>query len=66
MIFYLLVTGMATPATAQTRSETFQAIAKLKGNEREETIREGVRKEGNLIWYLSVTSEDDLALNRKF
>ena len=53
-------------AAAQTRSETLQAIAKLKGNEREAKLREGARKEGNLIWYSSTTAEDSLALNRKF
>ena len=51
---------------AQSRSETLQAISKLKGNERETKLREGARKEGNLIWYSSTTAEDSLALNRKF
>ena len=51
---------------AQSRSETLQAISKLKGNEREAKLREGARKEGNLIWYSSTTAEDSLALNRKF
>jgi len=53
-------------ALAQSRSETLQAIANLKGNEREARLREGARKEGNLIWYSSTTAEDSLALNRKF
>src|SRR5688572_23616570 len=53
-------------ALAQSRSETLQAISKLKGNEREAKLREGARKEGNLIWYSSTTAEDSLALNRKF
>ena len=53
-------------ALGQSRSEALQAIAKLKGNEREARLREGARKEGNLIWYSSTTAEDSLALNRKF
>jgi iron(III) transport system substrate-binding protein len=53
-------------ALAQSRSDTLQAIAKLKGPERETKLREGARKEGNLIWYSSTTAEDSLALNRKF
>ena len=53
-------------AAAQSRAETLQAIAKLKGSERETKLREGARKEGNLIWYSSTTAEDSLALNRKF
>ncbi|HUC98462.1 MAG TPA: hypothetical protein VMR88_08275, partial [Candidatus Polarisedimenticolaceae bacterium] len=48
-------------ALAQSRSETLQAIAKLKGNEKEARLREGARKEGNLIWYSSTTAEDSLA-----
>jgi iron(III) transport system substrate-binding protein len=53
-------------AAAQNRTETLQAIAKLKGGERETRLREGARKEGNLIWYSSTTAEDSLALNRRF
>jgi iron(III) transport system substrate-binding protein len=53
-------------AFAQSRSDTLQAIAKLKGNEREAKLRDGARKEGNLIWYSSTTAEDSLVLNRKF
>ena len=63
---FCLFAVMPAPATAQTRNETLQAIAKLKGNEREDRIREGARKEGNLVWYSSATAEDALALNRKF
>jgi iron(III) transport system substrate-binding protein len=63
---YVSLGAMPAPATAQTRSETLQTIAKLKGNERETRIREGARKEGNLVWYSSATAEDALALTRKF
>ena len=62
----LYLGAMPAPTTAQTRSETLQAIAKLKGSEREDRVREGARKEGNLVWYSSATAEDALALNRKF
>jgi iron(III) transport system substrate-binding protein len=65
-ILCLSLGAMPAPATAQTRTETLQAIAKLKGNERETRIREGARKEGNLVWYSSATAEDALALTRKF
>jgi iron(III) transport system substrate-binding protein len=53
-------------AFSQSRSETLQAVAKLKGNERQTRLVEGARKEGNLIWYSSTTADDSLALNRKF
>jgi hypothetical protein len=43
-------------AAAQNRTETLQAIAKLKGGERETRLREGAPKEGNLIWYSSTTA----------
>ena len=56
----------ARSAVAQSRTETLQAIAKLKGSEREARLRDGARKEGNLVWYSSTTAEDSLALNRKF
>jgi iron(III) transport system substrate-binding protein len=62
----LLLGSVPALASAQGRSETLQAIAKLKGSERDARLREGARKEGNLIWYSSTTAEDSLALNRKF
>ena len=66
-VFLLLVGGLLPrPAPAQTRADTLQAIAKLRGSERETKIREGARKEGGLIWYSSTTAEDSLALSQKF
>jgi len=66
-VFLLLVVGLfPRPAPAQTRADTLQAIAKLRGSERETKVREGARKEGRLIWYSSTTAEDSLALSQKF
>ena len=57
---------MPAPTLAQTREQTLQAISKLRGPERETKIREGARKEGNLIWYSSTTADDSLVLSQKF
>src|SRR3970040_3081469 len=66
-VFLLPVGGLfPRPAPAQTRADTLQAIAKLRGSERETKVREGARKEGRLIWYSSTTAEDSLALSQKF
>jgi iron(III) transport system substrate-binding protein len=56
------------PAAAwgQSREQALQAVSKLRGPERETKVREGARKEGNLVWYSSTTAEDSLALIRKF
>lgn len=68
-----LVLGLLTffsllpaPTAAQTREQTLQAISKLRGAERETKLREGARKEGNLIWYSSTTADDSLVLSQKF
>jgi iron(III) transport system substrate-binding protein len=57
---------LPAPTAAQNREQTLQAIAKLQGAERETKVREGARKEGNLIWYSSTTADDSLALSQKF
>ena len=66
--FWLLVFSSLMPALtlAQSREQTLQTIAKLHGPERETRIREGARKEGNLIWYSSTTADDSLVLSQKF
>jgi len=66
--FWLLVFSCLMPALtlAQSREQTLQTIAKLHGPERETRIREGARKEGNLIWYSSTTADDSLVLSQKF
>jgi iron(III) transport system substrate-binding protein len=66
--FCLLVFSSLVPAPtlAQTREQTLQAISKLQVTERETKIREGARKEGNLIWYSSTTADDSLVLSQKF
>jgi iron(III) transport system substrate-binding protein len=63
LVFFNLVPA---PTLAQTREQTLQAISKLRGPERETKIREGARKEGNLIWYSSTTADDSLVLSQKF
>ena len=67
-VFGLLIFFGVVPALtiAQTREQTLQAISKLHGPEREAKIREGARKEGNLIWYSSTTADDSLVLSQKF
>ena len=57
---------LPAPTAAQNLGQTLQAIAKLQGAERETKVREGARKEGNLIWYSSTTADDSLALSQKF
>ena len=65
--FYLVLVSLVPALTlAETREQSLQAIAKLRGSERETKIREGARKEGNLIWYSSTTAEDSLVLSQKF
>jgi iron(III) transport system substrate-binding protein len=68
IIWGLLIFFGLTPAptAAQTREQTLQAISKLHGAERETKVREGARKEGNLIWYSSTTADDSLVLSQKF
>ena len=63
VIFFSLIPALTL---AQTREQTLQAISKLHGPERETKIREGARKEGNLIWYSSTTADDSLVLSQKF
>jgi iron(III) transport system substrate-binding protein len=63
LVFFNLVPA---PTLAQTPEQTLQAISKLRGPERETKIREGARKEGNLIWYSSTTADDSLVLSQKF
>ena len=63
VIFFSLVPALTI---AQTREQTLPAISKLHGSERETKIREGARKEGNLIWYSSTTADDSLVLSQKF
>jgi iron(III) transport system substrate-binding protein len=50
------------PALAQ----TWEAIAHLRGAEREARLLEGARKEGGLLWYSSADAEDALALIQTF
>ena len=63
LVFFSLVPALTS---AQTRDQTLQAISKLHGPERETKVREGARKEGNLIWYSSTTADDSLVLSQKF
>ncbi len=63
LIFFSLVPSLTI---AQTREQTFQAISKLRGLERDTQLREWARKEGNLIWYSSTTADDSLVLSQKF
>ena len=67
-VFGLLIFFSVVPTltVAQTREQTLQAISKLHGPERETKVREGARKEGNLIWYSSTTADDSLVLSQKF
>src|SRR3989442_10935585 len=53
-------------APAQTREATLQAIARLRGGEREAKLLGGARKEGGLVWYSSADADDALALTQKF
>jgi iron(III) transport system substrate-binding protein len=53
-------------ALAQTSEATLQAIAKLRGGEREARLLDGARKEEGLLWYSSADADDALALLQKF
>jgi iron(III) transport system substrate-binding protein len=64
-IFFSLAPAL-TVAQTPTREQTLQAISKLQVTERETKVRDGARKEGNLIWYSSTTADDSLVLSQKF
>ena len=52
----LIVTGLAAPAAAQTR--TVEQVSQLAGPDRQAVLEEGARREGELLWVGSFNEEN--------
>ncbi len=58
-IVALVLLLLTNPGTAATPEEVVQTLSSLSGAQRKSFLEEGARKEGQIVWYTSVSQSDN-------